>query len=126
MLDIFKCGKCGKIVMVVGNGDGQLVCCGQPMTLQEENTVDASTEKHVPVVESQGPGVLVRVGSVPHPMEEAHHLQWIEVMSGPWLYVKGLKAGDKPEASFPGLSGDVKARAYCNLHGLWSNKPHRR
>ena len=71
------------------------------MIRQEENTVDASTEKHVPVVETQGQGVLVRVGSVPHPMEEAHHLQWIEVMSGPWLYVKGLKAGDKPEAAFP-------------------------
>lgn len=126
MLDVFKCSKCGKIVMVVGNGDGQLVCCGMPMIRQEENTVDASTEKHVPVVESQGQGVLVRVGSIPHPMEEAHHLQWIEAMSGPWLYVRGLKPGEKPEAAFPGLSKDVKARTYCNLHGLWSNKLHNR
>ena len=126
MLDVFKCGKCGKMVMVVSNGDGQLVCCGMPMTMQEENTVDASTEKHVPVVESQGQGILVKVGSVPHPMDESHHLQWIEVISGPWLYVKGLKPGDKPEAVFPVPLKDVKARTYCNLHGLWSNKPQRR
>lgn len=126
MLDIYKCGKCGKIVMVVGNGDGKLVCCDVPMILQEENTVDASTEKHVPVIESTAQGILVKVGSVPHPMEEAHHIQWIEAISGPWLHVKGLKPGDKPEAAFPGLPKDVKTRAYCNLHGLWSNKPRRK
>jgi len=126
MLDIFKCEKCGKIVMVVSDGDGQLVCCGMPMKRQDENTVDASNEKHVPVVESHGKEILVRVGSVPHPMDPAHHLQWIEVMSGPMLYVKGLKPGDKPEAVFPVSTTDVKARTYCNLHGLWSNKPHHR
>ncbi|MCU0632611.1 MAG: desulfoferrodoxin [Methanolinea sp.] len=124
MLDVFKCGKCGKIVMVVSDGDGQLVCCGTPMVKQVENTVDASTEKHVPVVESRGKEILVKVGSVPHPMDAAHHIQWIEVMSGPSLYVRGLKPGEKPEAVFPVSSKDVKVRAYCNLHGLWSNKPH--
>lgn len=124
MLEVFKCGKCGKIVMVVGEGDGTLACCGAPMVKQAENTVDASNEKHVPVVESRGKEILVRVGSVPHPMEAAHHLQWIEVISGPYLHVKGLKPGDKPEAVFPVSSTDVKVRAYCNLHGLWSNKPH--
>lgn len=126
MLDVFKCQKCGKIVMVVSDGDGQLACCGVPMVRQVENTVDASTEKHVPVVEPHPNGILVKVGSVPHPMEAAHHIQWIEVMSGPWLYVKGLKPGEKPEAVFPVPTTDVKAREYCNLHGLWSNKAHRK
>ena len=124
MLEVFKCGKCGKIVMVVSDGGGQLVCCGMPMTKQIENTVDASTEKHVPVVEPHPQGIRVKVGSVPHPMEEAHHIQWIEVISGPSLYVKGLKPGEKPEAVFPVSSKDIKVREYCNLHGLWSNKPH--
>ncbi|MDD1716273.1 MAG: desulfoferrodoxin [Methanolinea sp.] len=109
--------------MVVHEGDGQLVCCGKPMERQVENTVDASTEKHVPVVESSGQGILVKVGAVPHPMDASHYIQWIEVISGPSLYVKGLKPGEKPEAAFPVSSKDVKVRAYCNLHGLWSNKP---
>jgi len=117
MLEVFKCGKCGKIVMVVSDGGGELVCCGMPMVRQVENTVDASTEKHVPVIEPRGQGILVKVGSAPHPMDEAHHIQWIEVISGPWLYVKGLKPGERPEADFPISSTDVKARAYCNLHG---------
>lgn len=125
MLEVYKCGTCGKIVMVVSDGDGELVCCGVPMTMQVENTVDASTEKHVPVVEQRGQGILVKVGSVPHPMEQAHYIQWIEVISGNSLFVKGLKPGEKPEAVFPVASKDIKARAYCNIHGLWSNKPHR-
>jgi superoxide reductase len=123
-LEIFKCANCGKIVAIAHEGAGQLVCCGRPMVQQVENTVDASTEKHVPVVETYGNGILAKVGSVPHPMEAAHYIEWIEVMSGPTLYVKGLKPGEKPEASFPVPSADVKVRAYCNLHGLWSNKPH--
>jgi superoxide reductase len=94
------------------------------MAQQMETTVDTSTEKHVPVVEKSGDGIIVKVGSVPHPMEAAHFIEWIEVISGPSIYVKGLKPGEKPEVSFPVLSKDVKVRAYCNLHGLWSNKPH--
>ena len=125
MLEIFKCANCGKIVMIIHEGAGQLVCCGMPMARQMENTVDASTEKHIPVVEKSGDGIIVKVGSVPHPMEDAHFIEWIEVISGPSIYVKGLKPGEKPEASFPVLSKDVKVRAYCNLHGLWSNKPHK-
>ncbi|OPY39745.1 MAG: Superoxide reductase [Methanoregulaceae archaeon PtaU1.Bin222] len=126
MLEVFKCGNCKKIVMVVSEGAGQLVCCGMPMTLQKENTVDASTEKHVPVVEQHGNELVVKVGSVPHPMEAAHYIQWIEVISGNSLYVKGLKPGEKPEAVFPVSSKEFKVRAYCNLHGLWSDKPHHR
>lgn len=125
MLDVFKCATCGQIVMVVSEGDGQLVCCGKPMDRQIENTVDASNEKHVPVVESQGQGILVKVGAIPHPMDASHYIQWIEVISGPSLFVKGLKPGEKAEASFQVPLKNVKVRAYCNLHGLWSNKPHR-
>ena len=124
MLEIFKCDTCGKVVMVAREGEGQLVCCGKPMILQVENTTEASIEKHIPVVEKGGDGIIVKVGSVPHPMEAAHFIQWIEVMNGSFLFVKGLKPGDKPEATFPVHSTDVKARAYCNIHGLWSNKPH--
>lgn len=125
MLEIFKCATCGKIVMITHEGAGQLVCCGRPMIQQMENTVDASTEKHIPVIDKGNGGIVVKVGSVPHPMEDKHYIEWIEVISGPSLYVKGLKPGDKPEASFPSSSKDVKVRAYCNLHGLWSDKPHR-
>jgi superoxide reductase len=125
MLEIFKCANCGKIVMIVHEGSGQLVCCGRPMAQQVENTVDASTEKHVPVVEKGGDGILVKVGSATHPMEAAHYINWIEVISGSSMNVRGLKPGEKPEASFPGGSTDVKVRAYCNIHGLWSNKPRR-
>lgn len=124
MLEIFKCASCGKVVMVAVEGEGQLVCCKKPMTRQVENTTEASTEKHIPVVEKGGEGIIVKVGAIPHPMEAAHFIQWIEVMHGTSLFVKGLKSGDKPEATFPVPSTAVKVRAYCNVHGLWTNKPH--
>lgn len=123
MLEIYKCGNCGKIVEIAHEGQGQLVCCNRPMVRQEENTVDAANEKHVPVVEAGADGITVKVGSVAHPMESSHYIEWIEVMAGPELYLKRLKAGDAPQATFPALEGDVRARAYCNLHGLWSDKP---
>jgi superoxide reductase len=124
VLEIFKCSNCGKIVTIAVDGAGQLVCCGRQMERQKENTVDASKEKHVPVVTKNGNETNIKVGSVPHPMEPAHYIRWIEVISGPYLYVKGLKPGDKPEAVFPVTSPEIKVRAYCNLHGLWSDKPH--
>lgn len=125
MLEIYKCTNCGQIVMVTHEGPGQLVCCGRPMEQQHENGVDASNEKHVPVVETGKDGVVVKVGSVPHPMEPDHYIEWVELISGSTLHVVGLKPGDAPEVSIPGSSTDVKVRAYCNQHGLWSNRPHR-
>jgi len=116
---IYKCSECGNIVEVIHVGGGQLVCCGQPMALQEENTVDASKEKHVPVIEKTDKGFLVKVGSVPHPMEDAHYIEWIEVISGEKSCRKYLKPGDAPEAEFEIEAETVEARAYCNLHGLW-------
>lgn len=120
MLQVYKCEVCGNIVEVVHTGKGQLVCCGQPMKLFTENTVDAAREKHVPVVEKQGDQVKVTVGSAPHAMEEKHYIEWIELIVDGDACRKFLKPGDAPEAVFPGV-GDrpVVAREYCNLHGLW-------
>lgn len=116
---IFKCGICGNIVEVVHAGKGvNLVCCGEPMLLQKENTVDASKEKHVPVATAGSP-LKVKVGAVPHPMEEAHHIEWIEVIADGRSYKKFLKAGDKPEAEFDIKADGAIVRAFCNLHGLW-------
>ena len=122
MLEIYKCGVCGNITMVVKPSDGTLVCHGQPMILQTEKTNDVGKEKHVPVVEKTATGIKVKVGSVPHPMEEKHYIQWIEVISGDNLFVRGLKPGQKPEAEFPVGNAPVKVRAYCNVHGLWTDK----
>ena len=118
-LQIYKCKVCGNIVEVLHEGAGELVCCGQPMILREENTVDAAKEKHVPVVEKTTGGVKVKVGSVAHPMEEKHYIEWIEIISDGKAYRQFLKSGDAPEATFDIEAGDVTAREYCNLHGLW-------
>lgn len=114
---IYKCNVCGNIVEVLHTGVGELVCCGQPMELQKENTVDAAEEKHVPVIE----GNKVKVGSEPHPMEEKHYIEWIEVVYEDGAREKKfLKPGDKPE--FESAMPIKSARAYCNLHGLWKKE----
>lgn len=119
---IYKCDLCGNIVCVVHPGGGELVCCGQPMVLQTENTVDASKEKHVPVIEKVAGGYRVKLGSVAHPMDEKHYIEWIELASGQDILIHWLKPGDAPEAVFKTDAVGVSARAYCNLHGLWSAK----
>lgn len=121
LLEIYKCGVCGNTTMVVSPSGGTLVCCGQPMNLQAEKTDDAGKEKHVPVVERTANGIRVKLGSVPHPMEEKHYIQWIEVIDGDRLFVCGLKPGQKPEAEFPVSDSRLKIRAYCNVHGLWTS-----
>ncbi len=118
-LGIYKCEVCGNIVEVIHAGAGELVCCGQPMTLLAENSVDASREKHVPVIEKTPGGVKVKVGSVPHPMEEKHYIEWIEVVADGKAYRQFLKPGNAPEAVFAVEGAQITARAYCNLHGLW-------
>lgn len=116
---VYKCMVCGNIVEVLHTGRGQLVCCGKPMALQVENTVDASREKHVPVIERDGNVVTVKVGSIPHPMEEKHYIEWIELLAGERVYRRELKPGEAPEAKFICTEENVSAREYCNLHGLW-------
>lgn len=116
---VYKCEVCGQIVEVLKGGTGELVCCGQPMKLLEENTVDAAVEKHVPVIEKTENGVKVKVGSVPHPMTEEHYIEWIEVITDDRILIKFLKPGEKPERTFTVRGLKFTARAYCNLHGLW-------
>ena len=120
--EVYKCEACGNMVIAIHEGGGDLVCCGEEMTLMKENTVDAALEKHVPVMERDGDKIIVNVGSVAHPMEEKHYIEWIEVMVGDVVLTKMLKPGDTPRAEFCacGLSGDVSVRAYCNLHLLWA------
>ncbi|MDY6844240.1 MAG: desulfoferrodoxin [Thermodesulfobacteriota bacterium] len=118
-LQIYKCEVCGNIVEILHEGKGQLVCCGQPMKLFTENTTDAAQEKHVPVVEKVDGGVKVQVGSVAHPMEEKHYIEWIEVIVNGKTYRQFLKPGALPEATFNIDAGQIMAREYCNLHGLW-------
>jgi superoxide reductase len=116
--EIYKCEVCGNIVEVLHEGVGTLVCCNQNMNLMEENTVDAATEKHVPVQERNEEGVVVRVGDVEHPMTDEHYIEWIEVSTDKGVSKKFLKPGEKPEVMFP-VKKDVKIREYCNMHGLW-------
>jgi len=112
---VYRCAVCGNIVEVLFVGGGALVCCGKPMQLMKENSVDASKEKHVPVIQ----GNKVIIGSQPHPMEEVHYIGWIEASDGKHYDRVFLKPGQAPEAEF---CFQVKsAREYCNLHGLWKN-----
>lgn len=119
VLQVYKCEVCGNIVEVLNEGKGELVCCKQPMKLFVENTVDAAKEKHVPVVEKTAEGIKVKVGSVAHPMEEKHYIEWIEVIAEGKTYRQFLRPGDVPEATFNIAPEQVTAREYCNLHGLW-------
>lgn len=120
-LEIYKCNLCGNIVEVVHGGAGELVCCGQAMALIKENTVDAAKEKHVPVMEKTADGILVKVGSVAHPMEEKHYIEWIELIADGKAYRQFLNPGEKPEALFTVKADQVTVREYCNLHGLWKS-----
>jgi superoxide reductase len=124
---IYKCSVCGNVVEVLHAAEGELVCCGQPMNLQDEKVQEEGTEKHLPVIEEmpanvcQGKdGVIIKVGDVPHPMEEEHYIEWIEIITADGKTGKRfLKPGDKPEVEFYTRQEVVGARAYCNVHGVW-------
>jgi superoxide reductase len=118
-LQVYKCEACGNIVEVLHGGGGELVCCGEPMKLLVENTVDAAKEKHVPVIEKVDGGVKVSVGSVAHPMEESHYIEWVEIIADGEAYRQFLNPGEAPEATFCIKADQITAREYCNLHGLW-------
>ncbi len=120
-LEIYKCEVCGNIVEVLHTGAGELVCCNEPMKLMKENTVDAAKEKHVPVIERGKGMVTVKVGSVAHPMEEKHYIEWIELIADGEAYRQFLNPGGKPEAVFRIEATNITAREYCNLHGLWKS-----
>ena len=117
---IFKCASCGNLIEVLHASGGDLVCCGQPMKPMVENTVEASKEKHIPVVERVANGIKVTVGSVLHPMEEKHFIEWIEICAGDSVYRRYLKPGAAPSAVFEGVTEpSITVREYCNLHGVW-------
>ena len=118
---VYKCNICGNIVEVLHTGVGKLVCCGQPMELLKEKTKDTGLEKHVPVVEKTDTGIKVKVGEIPHPMEDAHYIEWIEVIADDKVYRNFLVPGDKPEANFGIEPGKISAREYCNVHVLWKS-----
>ena len=119
---VYRCNICGNIVEVLHAGKGELVCCGQPMELLQEKTTDVGLEKHVPVIETTDKGVKVKVGSILHPMEEKHYIEWIEIITDSGSCRKFLKPGDKPEVEFEIGAQKVKAaREYCSVHGLWKS-----
>ncbi len=118
-LQVYKCNICGNIVEVLHGGEGELVCCGEPMELLNEKTADTGREKHVPIIEKIDGGYKVKVGSVPHPMEEKHYIEWIELLADGKAYRQFLRPGTPAEATFNVKANSVSAREYCNVHGLW-------
>lgn len=119
-MEIYKCEICGNIVELTHGGAGQLVCCGEPMKQMEAQTAEMATEKHVPVIERTETGYRVTVGSTLHPMIDKHYIEWIELIHGDSIHRKYLEPGNDPVAEFDtGDLGQVSAREYCNIHGLW-------
>ena len=118
---LYKCQRCGNIVHVLNGGGPVPECCHQTMWFLEENTVDAATEKHVPVVQKVQGGFKVKVGDVAHPMEADHYIQLVELIADGVSYIKFFSPGDAPEADFKTDAEDATVRAYCNLHGLWKS-----
>lgn len=119
--EIYKCNVCGNMVEMVHASSGTLVCCGQPMELLKEKNKDVGSEKHVPVIEIKKDKVVVKVGSIEHPMEEKHYIEWIEILADGQSSMKFLKPGQKPVAEFSVNAKKVLARIYCNVHGLWKD-----
>jgi len=117
--EVYRCMVCGNIVEVLHPAVGTLVCCGKDMVLQEERASDEGQEKHVPVIEKTNAGIKVKVGSIAHPMEGGHYIEWIELTVDGISYKKFLKPGEKPEAEFCASGNEISAREYCNMHGLW-------
>ena len=119
---IYKCEICGNIVEIIEVGGGELVCCGQPMNLLPEKEEDIGKEKHVPIIIKTEKGIKIIVGSVKHPVEEKHYIQWIELLADDLTFRKFLKPNMEPEAEFCIKAKKITARAYCNIHGLWKLK----
>jgi superoxide reductase len=117
---VYKCTLCGNIAEILHAGAGTLICCGQAMALMAENTADAAREKHVPVITQVADSYKVSVGSVSHPMEEKHWIEFIELIADGKVYRQNLAPGDAPEVTFCLKADRVSARGYCNLHGLWN------
>ena len=120
-LEIYECSLCGNIVEVLHGGDGELVCCGEPMKKLVAKKTDAGKEKHVPVIEKANGVITVKIGGIPHPMEEKHYIEWIEIIADGKACRKFLKPGDPPEAQFKLEAQKITAKEYCTVHGLWES-----
>ena len=120
-MKFYRCSVCGQIIAIVKKTGAPVVCCGKPMEEIIPGSVDASVEKHVPVIERDGNKVVVTVGSVAHPMAEEHYIEWIALKTKKGNQRKALKPGDEPKVCFRICDNDEveAAFAYCNLHGLW-------
>lgn len=121
---VYRCNVCGNIVTLLCAGPGNLVCCEVPMEILEAKQGDVGPEKHIPIINGYDNGIKVKVGEIPHPMDENHYIQWIELSHGNQMYVQFLEPEDEPEANFPVKFHDekgIKARSYCNIHGFWKS-----
>ena len=119
---IFKCNVCGNLIEILHGATGILFCCGEAMDLLDSNTIDASVDKHKPILISNGENSIVKIGTVPHPMEPDHFIEWVEIINKSYLNRKFLNAGMLPEAEFyVHKQIGMKVRAYCNKHGLWES-----
>lgn len=123
-MKFFKCQKCGKVMALLVESSCPTMCCGEAMVELHAGTTDAAVEKHVPVITTKDRLVEVTVGSVEHPMEEKHFIEWIALQSEQGVHIKKLSPGQPPKASFSVVDGNQVhgAYAYCNIHGLWSSK----
>jgi len=119
--EIYKCNVCGNMAEMVHSGFSVMVCCNNPMELLEAIQKDEGGQKHIPIINIEDNKVIVDVGEIPHPMEEEHWINFIELCVGDQIFRQQLKPGDKPSATFDVISKgeEVSSRIYCNLHGLW-------
>ena len=120
---IYRCNICGNMIEVLHFGGGTLVCCNNEMQLLKEKTEGVGPEKHVPIIEQTENGIKVKIGEVPHPMEEDHCIEWVELITDNGVYRKVFKPGDTPDAEFKINIEDlnqISAREYCSIHSLWS------
>jgi len=120
---IFRCNTCGNMFELIMVGGGTPTCCGSDLELLSDDPKDVGAEKHIPIIEKTGSGVKVKVGKVPHPMEEKHYIAWIEIITDKGTQRVYLKPGDLPEAEFmvDDIS-NIKAKEYCIIHGLWRSE----
>lgn len=122
-VEFFRCEICGNIVELIKDGGAPLVCCGQEMNKLEAGTEDDGFEKHVPVAKREGDHIEVKIGSVAHPMLEAHFIEWIAIVTDDGIERINLTPDDKPEAVFCACDDteEVDIYEYCNVHGLWKS-----
>ena len=118
-LKVVRCEGCGKMAVILKDSKCPTKCCGEAMTVLEAGAVDAAQEKHVPAVTREGNRITVTVGSVEHPMVDAHYIEWIAMETANGFRIAYLKPGDKPAADFYAEEPVTAVYAYCNLHGLW-------